>query len=109
MSENQHNSSRRRFMRNALAGAAAIPVASLVFNRNALADADRVSEDDPIAVALHYKHDVADVTHDAYQEGQVCANCALYVDSGGDWGPCAAFANRHVAAQGWCTAWVSKG
>lgn len=107
MSENQHSSSRRRFMRNALAGAAAIPVASLVFNRNAMAEANRVSEDDPIAQALNYKHDVADVTHEAYQEGQICANCALYVDTGGDWGPCSAFANREVAAQGWCTAWVA--
>ncbi len=106
MSDTTHDGSRRRFLRLAAIGAAAVPATGLLFHGKALADDDRVSEDESAAEALHYKHDVADVDHPDYEEGQVCANCQLYTDPNGEWGPCAAFAGRKVRASGWCTAWV---
>ena len=101
------NPSRRRLLRMGVAGIVAIPAAPLIFAP--VAANDRVSEDDPEAQALHYRHDAGDVDHEAFEEGQICANCLLY--SGPDaseWGPCEAFGGRHVAASGWCNAWVPR-
>ena len=107
MSNERHDQSRRRFLRNTLVGAAAIPAATMGFNRHALAQDNRLTEDDPTAQALGYKHDAAEASgNPLFKEGSNCANCALYTDTGGEWGPCAAFGGREVAAAGWCSAWV---
>lgn len=98
------NQSRRRFVKLSAIGVASVPL----WGRVALAQ-ERVSEDDDIAVSLHYKHDVADVEHDSYQEGRNCANCQLYQGAEGEeWGSCGVFQNKLVNANGWCTAWVPK-
>jgi hypothetical protein len=75
--------------------------------------ADKVSESDPTATALGYKHDAGavDTAKWAKRAGdagakQFCDNCALYGDMGEDWGSCSIFQGRLVAAKGWCNAWV---
>ena len=78
----------------------------------ALADAPKVDEKDPQAVALGY---VADATRadkakfPKYAAGQACAGCQLYQGKAGDAsGPCPLYAGKAVAAKGWCSAWVKK-
>lgn len=108
MRDRETNLSRRRLLRAGVAGLVAAPAASLIF-RPALAE-ERLSEDDPQAQALNYRHDATQVEHADYQEGQTCANCQLYTDPDAvEWGPCSAFPGRVVAAGGWCTAWVPRG
>jgi hypothetical protein len=61
-----------------------------------------------MAKALKYVHDAAasDARVDATAD---CANCMQYTgEAGKDWGPCAIFQGKQVAAKGWCTAWVKK-
>lgn len=107
MSDRDTNLTRRRLL-GLGAAALAVPAAPLLF-RPALAD-ERLSEDDPQAKALNYRHDATTVEHADYQEGQTCADCQLYTDAdAADWGPCTAFPGRLVAAGGWCTAWVPRG
>ena len=107
MRKQDPNPSRRRLLRMGVAGIVAIPAAPLIFAP--VAANDRVSEDDPEAQALHYRHDADDVDHEAFEEGQICANCLLYSEpDASDWGPCEAFGGRHVAAAGWCNAWVPR-
>jgi phage I-like protein len=77
------------------------------------AQATKVDEKEPQAVALAYVDDAAKAAaskQPKYAPGQVCANCALYqAKSAADpAGPCALFGGRLVAAKGWCTAWVKK-
>ena len=98
--------------RDMLAATGAI-IATSALPRLALG-ADKVTEDDPTAVALGYKHDAAavDTAKFAKRAGeagakQFCDNCALYVDQGDGWGTCSIFQGRLVAAKGWCNAWVA--
>jgi hypothetical protein len=65
-------------------------------------DEPRLDPSDAQAKALAYMHQ-------SEQSGSNCANCQLY--SGGadaDWGPCAIFPGKQVAAAGWCSAWVKR-
>ncbi len=100
---------RRQLLRGAATAAALIPVVSLT-GRQAWAD-NRVSEDEAMAKALKYVHDIdaSDIPRPdkAGVAGgeQYCDNCSLYAGEG-EWAPCAIFQNRLVAAKGWCTAWV---
>ena len=103
MRDRDTNLTRRRL----LAGLVAVPAAPLMF-MPAMAN-ERLSEDDPQARALNYRHDASAVDHPDYREGQTCANCQLYTDAdAAEWGPCAAFPGRLVAAGGWCSAWVPR-
>ncbi len=105
MSES-NNFSRRKFLKTSLGVVAAVPAAALVGGGTAFA-AGRLSEDDAQAQAMHYRHDVADVTHDSYNDGEYCYNCSLFAGSEDDaWAPCSIFGNQEVAAEGWCTAWA---
>lgn len=105
-------SSRRHFLKLASGAVVAIPLAGRV----ARAEAEKVSEDDPTAVALGYKHDASEVDTEAFpkragEEGsaQYCYNCALYAGApDAEWGPCPIFANKLVAREGWCNSWVPK-
>ena len=78
----------------------------------AAAQAARVAETDPAAVALGYKHDATKVDakkFPSFAAGRLCENCNLYAGKPGDaWAPCAALGNKQVAAKGWCAAWVKK-
>jgi hypothetical protein len=79
---------------------------------SALAEAAKVDEKDPQAVALGYVDDAAradKAKFPQYAPGQSCAGCQLYQGKPGDAaGPCAIFGGKQVAAKGWCSAYVKK-
>lgn len=101
-------SNRRTFVRTvALAGSA------MFGGRFVLAaDAAKVQESDPQAVALGYRNDTTKVDAAKYPKHtpqQDCGNCQLYQGKPGDAeGPCPLFGGKHVSAKGWCSAWVKK-
>jgi hypothetical protein len=104
MSDSNHFS-RRKFLKTSLGAVAAVPVAALVGGGTAFAAA-KLKEDDPQAQAMHYRHDVADVSHSNHAEGQHCATCSLYGgDADAEWAPCSIFGNKEVNGNGWCTAY----
>lgn len=95
----------RRQMLRLAAGLSLLPVVNLP-----LRAAEKVALDDPAASALKY---VQDATQAARSEKmgvpgaeQFCSNCRFYTDEDGEWGGCALFQNKLVAANGWCSGWV---
>lgn len=106
---NDEKLSRRRLLRNAIAGLAAVPAAGLLART---ADAEMLSESDPTAKSLGYVADAKKVDPKAnpnYKPGQHCANCMQYTGKDGSAaGPCNIFAGKDVAAAGWCKVWVLK-
>lgn len=72
----------------------------------------RLSEDDPQAKALAYRHEASTVDAAAqprYQPGQVCSNCALYVgEADAEWGGCSIFPGKLVKGTGWCNVYAPK-
>jgi hypothetical protein len=99
---------RRTFLFATLPGAALAAVAA----STASAQAARLEESDPTAVALGYKHDAAKVDvakFPAFAAGRNCANCQLFQAKAGEaWGACGAVGGKLVNAKGWCVAWVKK-
>lgn len=90
-----------------------VPASALALGvRPASAEAARLAENDPQAVALGYVHDATKLDakkFPRYAAGQLCSNCQLFQGkSGEEWGPCSAFAGKLVNAKGWCSAWVKK-
>lgn len=80
-------------------------------------DLPLVSESDPTALALGYKHNIADIDEmqfpkrstDANGDTQFCHNCVFYTGTpGAETGPCALFPGKSVAAEGWCNTWTAK-
>ena len=93
--------SRRKFIAST-ATAIALSPALLLNSRAAAADAPRIDPDDPQAKALSY-------VHESPKPDSICANCQLYTGAAdAEWGPCAIFPGKDVAAAGWCSAWVAK-
>ncbi len=96
---------RRTFMVQAVAAGVALGAS------RAQAQA-KVEESDPTAVTLGYKADTTKVDAKKYPNHaatQDCANCQLYQGKAKDpMGPCPLFANKQVAASGWCSAWAKK-
>jgi hypothetical protein len=79
----------------------------------AQAQAAKVDEKDPQAVALGY---VADTTKadkkkfPKHANDQKCNNCALYHGKAtAAAGGCPLFGTKQVAGAGWCSAWAKKG
>ncbi|WP_077001947.1 high-potential iron-sulfur protein [Variovorax sp. KK3] len=74
--------------------------------------ATRVEEADETAVALGYKHDTKKVDAKKYPKHaatQRCNNCGLWQGAAADpWAGCSMFGRKHIAAEGWCMAWVQK-
>ena len=93
---------RRVFLQRSAAFAVSVPLVALTA-RPARADAhDRVDPGEAQAKALSYAHQAPDAA-------MICANCGLYNGAKGDeWGPCAIFPGRQVAAAGWRSAWVKQ-
>jgi hypothetical protein len=108
MSEHASNSSRRRFIRLAVTGLAATPLAGALVSQTAQAAPVPVQESDPMATALGYKVDATKAT--ARKDATAsCANCNLYSGKAGAAdGPCTLFQGNLVSAKGWCTAWAKK-
>ena len=98
---------RRRFVKNTLGLAAAIPVVTFA-TRAGAADLPQLDLADPTAVALKYVHDAAEADQRA-SEDHLCENCIQYTgEEGAEWGPCTIFPGKGVAAKGWCSAYVPK-
>ena len=98
---------RRTFLRNTLAVATAGPLGSIPLT---LIAQEMVDENDASAAALGYKANTEDVDAAKFPQhsnDQLCKNCQLYQGSG-ESGACAIFPGKHVAAKGWCSAWVKK-
>lgn len=72
----------------------------------------RLEETDPTAVALGYRHDVANVDtakSPTFKAGQACSSCLQYQGAGGDaWGGCGLFPGKLVNADGWCRGFVAR-
>ena len=100
------NSNRRVFLMQ-VAAAGSVLAAS-----QARAQAVKVDEKDPQAVALGYVADTAKADAKKYPKhanDQKCANCALFQGKATDaFGGCPLFGTKQVAAGGWCSAWAKK-
>ena len=94
--------SRRKFIASTAASIALSPALLVTSRQAAAADTPRVDPNDPQAKALSY-------VHESPKPDNICANCRLYTGaSDAEWGPCAVFPGKDVAAAGWCSAWVAK-
>jgi hypothetical protein len=78
-----------------------------------------VSETDPLATGLNYKHDKANVPANLQQEKtgvafaqQNCSNCMFYKTAGqldgAEVGSCQVITTGKVKAGGWCSSWAKK-
>jgi High potential iron-sulfur protein len=101
-------SNRRRFIRLAVVGLAGAGG----LHRMGHAQAMRLDESEPAAMALGYKHDATKVDKAKFPRfaaDQACSNCVLYQGKVADaWAPCAAVGGKLVAAKGWCNVWAKK-
>jgi hypothetical protein len=114
MSNPAESQARRRFLKLAIAGAVAAPIASTLLPRMASAqDAPHLSESDPTAMALGYKDDATKVDaakYPAYKPGSVCGTCKFWTGKPTDaWGPCGLFPGKATNAKGWCSGYNPKG
>ena len=106
---------RRSFLKRGALTLGAIPVANLLTGSSAWAAGEiELTEDDPMALALGYKHsaDAVDTARfpkkaAAGGDAQFCDNCLQYKATGEGWGTCAIFPGKLVAAKGWCNVWVA--
>ena len=75
-----------------------------------------VSEKDPVANALKYKHDKKDVDKKLLKKkmgveakDQFCDNCIQYVKGADSYGTCKILVNKgNVKAKAWCNMWTKK-
>ena len=106
----ESNTSRRRFIKIAVLGAAAAPVVGGLAVQPAAANLPALTEDDPTAKALGYHEDTTKVDAAKYpnhKNEQNCLNCNLHQAAQADGRlPCSIFPGKSVNAKGWCAAWV---
>jgi High potential iron-sulfur protein len=102
------DTTRRIFITRTIAGGCAVLASPVI----AQAAPSRVEETDETALALGYKHDTNKVDGQRFgnhSTAQRCANCSFFQGSANDdWGGCAMFGRKHIAAAGWCSAWAKK-
>ena len=100
------NSNRRMFLIQVAACGSALAAAG------AQAQAAKVDEKDPQAVALGYVADTNKADSKKFPKhakDQKCNNCALYQGKATDAaGGCPLFGTKQVAGAGWCSAWAKK-
>ena len=99
-------SSRRTFLIASIGAAS-----SLAMSQRGFAQAAKLDESDPAAVALGYRHDATKVDKakfPKYKAGEDCGNCQFYQGGTADWGGCPLFAGKEVSKQGWCNGYVKK-
>lgn len=100
------NTNRRIFLMQLAAGSTALAAVQVQ------AQAARVDEKDPQAVALGYVHDTTKADAKKFPKhtkDQKCTNCALYQGKATDaWAGCPLFGVKQVAGPGWCSAWAKK-
>lgn len=111
MSKNPVTMDRRHALSMIVGAAIAAPLGALgLVGRASAADLPQVSEDDPIAAGLKYRHNAAQAKR-ADKDGiaadlQFCNRCQFSAGEG-DWLSCTIFPGKAVNARGWCTAWAS--
>ena len=97
---------RRTFMFRVAAGG------TLLAASQTQAQAVKLDEKDPQAVALGYSADTNKVDAKKYPKhakDQKCNNCGLFQGKPADAvGGCPLFGTKQVANGGWCSAWVKK-
>ena len=106
--------SRRTFLRY-WSSLPAIPLLNVLGTGTAWAAGEvKITEDDPVAAALGYKHDATAVDTSKFPkraapggEEEFCDNCLQYKATEEGWGTCAIFPGKLVAAKGWCNVWVA--
>jgi hypothetical protein len=104
-------SSRRTFLRNLIISTGA----PALLGGRALAEAsppDKLTETDPLALALGFKLDTTQVDGRKYPRHtaeQKCSGCILYQAKAADaFGPCTTVGAKLVPAAGWCSGYVKK-
>lgn len=117
------NVNRRDFLKKAALGLLALPVARFLgmqtFDLNQAwakkfklpappKDQKVISEADPVASALGYKHNIAEVSNPSFKKGSNCSNCALYTKVDGHFGKCQMLTSGLVYSKGWCGSWSKK-
>ena len=108
---NIHDSSRRRFLAQAVAAAVATLALDAVAGQAAppAANLPKLPLDNPQAKALAYTENAATVKNPVFKPGSRCDNCNFYKGAKGQaYGPCQMFPQHSVAAPGWCSAWAKK-
>lgn len=101
----RHAPDRRRFLRRALAAAAALPLLGAAVPR---ARAQALKPLPPTlaqAQALKYAESAATVADPAHKPGSTCANCQFFTAGSG---ACQIFPGYAVKPAGWCAAWAKK-
>jgi hypothetical protein len=100
--------SRRSLLKGSACGLVAMAGAALTSGRLYAADElPHLSEEDPQAVALKYKHDAT--KSERKDPKQFCNNCRYYKGKKGEqWGPCDLFPGKAVNKDGWCNVWALK-
>lgn len=111
MTDKSHDKSRRRFLHGAVAGAIAAPVVGLFGSGQVVAgEPPKLDPSNPQAKGLNYVHDASEATdHSAFKEGSICGNCVQWTGGDAEWGGCNIFPGKHVAREGWCSAWAPQG
>jgi High potential iron-sulfur protein len=98
--------------RQCVLGAVPAAILALTSGRIAAAQAARLEESAPTAVALGYKHDASKVDakrYPAFVAGRNCSGCQFFQGKAGEaWGACSAVGGKLVNVKGWCAAWVKK-
>jgi hypothetical protein len=107
---NAQDSSRRRFLGQAITAAlAGLTLDAFAGPAAAPPALPKLTQDNPQAKALAYTENAATVKNPVYKPGSVCANCNFYKGAKGQaYGPCQMFPQNSVAAKGWCAAWAKK-
>jgi hypothetical protein len=104
------SSTRRTFLMQVAASGTAL--AALQAHTPVQAQAVKVDEKDPQAVALGYVADTAKADKKKFPKhsaDQRCGNCALYQGKASDtMGGCPLFGTKVVTTVGWCSAWAKK-
>jgi hypothetical protein len=74
-----------------------------------------LSESDPSAMRLGYKHNAKDIDFakfpkrkDPAAKDQLCKSCMFYTPANSHWGKCNLFPAGLVSNEGWCMSWVKK-
>lgn len=108
----ESNTSRRRFIKIAVLGAATAPVVGGLAMQPAAANLPLLAEDDATAKALGYHADTTKVDaakYPSHKAEQNCLGCNLHGAPQADGNlPCSIFPGKAVAPKGWCAAWVKK-
>ena len=118
---NNRDQDRRRFLKTFLfAGASALVLPALQRKDMFLSalgaeKLEALSPTDPMAQALGYYEDASKVDTKKWPKKagpdgktQLCDNCMFYTSADKKRGKCQIFANKTVAAKGWCNSWAKK-